>query len=256
MVSAPAKRQAVRSVVAAGWCSVRRACLYLGLHRSSCRYRPREAQEKTKKLVGRIVLLSRRYPRYGYRRIRALLAREGWKAGRKFVQRVRRLEGLGVSRKKPKRRRCGKSTAPPTKASRPNEIWSWDFVHDRTENGVALKMLTLIDEYSRQCLRIEVARKLKSKDVLDAVAEVIARRGAPAYLRSDNGPEFIAQEVQEWLAELGGEHDVYRPRQPVAERTRRELPQPASRRVPRPGDLPERDRSACGDRGVEVLRKR
>ena len=202
-MSAPAKRQAVRSVVAAGWCSVRRACLYLGLHRSSCRYRPREAQEKTRKLVRRIVQLSRRYPRYGYRRIRALLAREGWKAGRKFVQRVRRLEGLGVSRKKPKRRRCGKSTAPPTKVSRPNEVWSWDFVHDRTENGVPLKMLTLIDEYSRQCLRIEVARKLKSKDVLDAVAEVIARRGAPAYLRSDNGPEFIAREVQEWLAELG-----------------------------------------------------
>ncbi|MDG2124390.1 MAG: DDE-type integrase/transposase/recombinase [Verrucomicrobiales bacterium] len=130
------------------------------------------------------MLLSRRSPRYGYRRIRALLAGEGWKA------------------------------------SRPNEVWSWDFVHDRTENGVALTMLTLIDEYSWQCLSIEVARKLKSKDVLDAVAEVIARRGAPAYLPSDNGPEFIAREVQEWLAELGGEHDVYRPRQPVAERPR------------------------------------
>lgn len=82
-------------------------------------------------------------------------------------------------------------------------MWSWDFVHDRTENGAPLKMLTLIDEYSRQRLRIEVARKLRSGDVLDALAEVMAQQGSPEYIRSDNGSEFIAREVQEWFGELG-----------------------------------------------------
>lgn len=190
-------------VVEKGVCSVRRACRYLGLYRSSCQYRPREASEKSKKLVRRIVWLSRRYPRYGYRRIRALLAREGWKASRKFVQRIRRLEGLGVSGKGPRRRWQGTSTALPVRAKKLNEVWSWDFVHDRTENGAPLKMLTLIDEYSWQCLWIEVARKLRSGNVLDALAEVMAQRGAPEYIRSDNGSEFIAREVQEWFSELG-----------------------------------------------------
>ena len=84
-----------------------------------------------------------------------------------------------------------------------NEVWSWDFVHDRTDNGASLKMLTLIDEYSRQCLKIHVDRALKSKDVLDALAEAMAERGVPSHIRSDNGPEFIARDVQVWLREMG-----------------------------------------------------
>jgi transposase InsO family protein len=143
--------------------------------------------------------LSRKYPRYGYRRIRALLLREGWKAGRKFVQRIRRLEGLGIKGHGPRRRRRGRSTALPTRATKINEVWSWDFVHDRTDNGASLKMLTLIDEYSRQCLKIRVGRKL----VLDALAEAMAERGVPAHIRSDNGPEFIARDVRGWLREMG-----------------------------------------------------
>ena len=202
MVSASSKREAVRRVVRQGMCSERRACRYLGLGRSSCQYRAKEAQEVTKKLVERIVWLSRKYPRYGYRRIRALLLREGWKAGRKFVQRIRRLEGLGIKGRGPRRRRRGHSTALPTRASRLNEVWSWDFVHGRTDNGAGLKMLTLIDEYSRQCLKIHVGRKLKSRDVLDALAEAMAERGVPSHIRSDNGPEFIAREVQDWLGEM------------------------------------------------------
>ena len=133
---------------------MRRACRYLGLHRSSCQHRPQEAQEKAARLVSSILRVSRKYPRYGYRRIRALLVREGWKVSRKLVQKVRRLEGLGVKGKAPRQRRQGMSTAHPTTATRLNEVWSWDFVHDRTDNGEALKMLTLIGEYSRQCLRI------------------------------------------------------------------------------------------------------
>ena len=181
MVSASAKREAVRRVVEDGVCSERRACRYLGLRRSSCQYRPQEAPEATRKLV----------------------EREGWKAGRNFVQRVRRLEGLGIKGRGPRRRRRGNSTGLPTQATRLNEVWSWDFVRDRTDNGASLKMLTLIDEYSRQCLKIHVDRALKSKDVLDALAEAMAERGVPGHLRSDNGPEFIAKDVQDWLAEMG-----------------------------------------------------
>lgn len=184
-------------------CSERRACRYLGLGRSSCQYRTQEAPQAAKKLVNRIVWLSRKYPRYGYRRIRALLYREGWKAGRKFVQRIRRMEGLGIKGRGPRRRRRGHSTALPSRATRLNEVWSWDFVHDRTDNGAGLKMLTLIDEYSRQCLKIQVERALRSKDVLDALAETMAERGVPSYIRSDNGSEFIAREVQDWLREMG-----------------------------------------------------
>ncbi|NNF07897.1 MAG: IS3 family transposase [Candidatus Eisenbacteria bacterium] len=203
MVSASAKRQAVRRVVEEGVCSERRACRYLGLRRSSCQYRSQEAPEATKKLVKRILWLSRKYPRYGYRRIRGLLLREGWKAGRKFVQRIRRLEGLGIKGRGPRRRRRGHSTATPTRATQLNEVWSWDFVHDRTDNGASLKMLTLIDEYSRQCLKITPARRLRSKDVLDALAEAMAERGVPTYIRSDNGSEFIAKDVQDWVREMG-----------------------------------------------------
>ena len=132
-----------------------------------------------------------------------MLMREGWKAGRKFVQRIRRQEGLGVKGRGPRRRRRGHSTALPTRATRLNEVWSWDFVHDRTDNGSSLKMLTLMDEYSRQCLKIRVSRKLKAKDVLDALAEAMAGRGVPAHIRSDNGSEFIARDVKDWLREMG-----------------------------------------------------
>ena len=170
-------------------CSLRKECRYLDLHRSSHQYRARGVSEKAIKLVCRIVWLSRKYPRYGYRRIRALLDREGWRASRKFVQRIRRLEGLEVKGKAPRRRRRGTSTAAPTQASGTDEVWSWDFVHDRTENGAPLKMLTMIDECTRQCLKIEVGRKLRGGDVLDALSEVMAQRGVPNYIRSDNGSE-------------------------------------------------------------------
>ena len=132
-----------------------------------------------------------------------MLQRQGWKASRKLVQRIRRMEGLGVRGKPLRQRRQGTSTAVPTQAKGLNEVWSWDFVHDRPDNGSSLKMLPLIDEYSRECLKIEVARKLRSSEVLNALAEVMAGRRVPKYLRSDNGPECIAVEVQQWLGEVG-----------------------------------------------------
>ena len=202
MVSASAKKRLVISTVEAGLCSARRACRYLSLSRSSWHYRERGGASK-KKLIGRITTLSRKYPRYGYRRIRALLMREGWKVGRKLVQQVRRLEGIGIKGKKPRRRRGGTSTALPTTATEVNEVWSWDFVHTRTENGVSLKRLTLIDEYTRQCLAIRPQRSLKSGDILNALSEVMSVRGVPQHIRSDNGSEFIAREVQDWFGEIG-----------------------------------------------------
>ena len=128
------------------------------------------------------------------------------------------MEGLGVRGKAPRQRRYGTSTAVPTQATGLNEVWSWDFVHDRTDNGSSLKMLTLIDEYSRECLKIQVARKLRSSEVLNALAEVMDGRRVPKYLRSDNGPEFIAVEVQQWLGEVGIGTIYIDTRQSMAER--------------------------------------
>ena len=152
-------------------------------------------------MAERIVTLSWEHPRYGYRRIRALLVKEGWTTSRKFVQAERGAEGLQVKRPKKRRPRQGVSTGLPTKAKGRNHGWSWDFVHDRTDNGGPLKMMTLIDEYTRKCLDIRVARQLTSADVLSVLSEAIEEEGAPSYIRSDNGSEFIALQVQQWLSD-------------------------------------------------------
>ena len=194
------KRRAVREVTETGLCNTRRACRYLKLSESSYYYRKKELAPYQVKLRKRIIHLSWEFPRYGYRRICALLDRESWTVSRKLVQRVRREEGLKVSRKPPKRRRQGQSTGVPTTATRPNHVWSWDFVHDRTDDGGNLRLMTLIDEYTRRCLTIRVARGLKSEDVLDVLYEAIGKHGAPEYIRSDNGSEFIAKIVRKSLA--------------------------------------------------------
>ena len=131
--------------------------------------------------------MSWEHPRYGYRRIRALLVKEGWTTSRKFVQAVRGVEGLQVKRTKKRSPRQGVSTGLPTKAKERNHVWSWDFVHDRTDNGGPLKMMTLIYEYTRICLSHRVDRQLTSTDVLSVLSEAIEEEGAPSYIRSDNG---------------------------------------------------------------------
>ena len=201
MVSPKQKKRVVKDAAERGLCSLRRACSYLSLSWSTYSYRPKQASKKAQRLAERIVTLSWEHPRYGYRRIRALLVKEGWATSRKFVQAVRRSEGLQVKPPK-KRRHCqGVSTGPPTKATGRNHVWSWDFVHDRTDNGGPLKMMTLIDEYTRKCLSIRVARQLTSTDVLSVLSEAIEEEGAPSYIRSDNGSEFIAHQVQQWLSD-------------------------------------------------------
>jgi transposase InsO family protein len=132
-----------------------------------------------------------------------MLRREGWTVSKKQVQRLRRLVGLKVKLPRQRRRRQGVSTGWVERATHRHQVWSWDFIHDRTDNGGTLKMLTLIDEYTRQCLAIRPARKLTSEDVLEVVKEAVREHGAPDHLRSDNGSEFIAHVVQDWFREHG-----------------------------------------------------
>ena len=204
MVSPRHKRQAVAQVVSRGLCSQRAACRYLGLGRSSGRYRAQEPTEATKRLHDHIERLSRKYPRLGSRKLTKMLQAEGWKVGRKLIRRIRRERGLRVKRWLPKPRRRGHSTGKiPTRAERLNHVWSWDFVADRTDNGGRLRILSLIDEYSRECLSLHVARRLTAYDLIEVMERLAAERGLPEHIRSDNGSEFIARVLRQWLAQRG-----------------------------------------------------
>ena len=148
-----------------------------------------------------IKAMSWKHPRYGYRRITVMLQREGWHVGTDMVQRYRRSQGLQVKERQRKMRRLGLSTAERQRATHPRHVWSWDFIQDRTEHGGAFKMLTIIDEYSRQCLKIWPSWSIRACDVIKQLEEAIKQYGEPEHLRSDNGPEFIAYAVQDWLKE-------------------------------------------------------
>ncbi len=201
MVSPSQKKAAVAHVVPQRLCSVRRACRYLGLPRSTYRYVPKPIPDRRDQLHQRIVALSWAYPRYGYRRIRRVLAREGWTVSRKQVPRIRRREALKVRPKPKKIPRRGVSTGLPTQAMHRHQVWTWDFIFDRTDNGGTLKMMTLLDEYTRQCLAIQVERQITAAQVLAVLEKAMIQYGVPGYIRSDNGPEFIAAQVQQWLSE-------------------------------------------------------
>lgn len=201
MVSPAQKRRAVQGVVGAGLCSQRRACRYLGLHRSTGRYQAKEPTEWLLRLQREIERLSRKHARQGYRKLTRTLREQGWNVGKKLVQRIRRESGLRVKRGRKKVRRRGRSTGIiPTRALGLNQVWSWDFIADRTDNGGKLRILSVLDEFSRECLALKVARKLTAQDLIEVMERLVAERGAPAHLRSDNGSEFIARILQEWLA--------------------------------------------------------
>jgi transposase InsO family protein len=200
MVSPSTKRRAVKRVIETGMGTTAEACRALGLARSSY-YRNGTASQASRQRQGRIVQLSQEHPRYGYRRVTALLRREGHEVNAKRVQRVRRQEGLQVSRKQRKLRRLGVSTAERQRATRANHVWSWDFVEDQTENGTRFRVLTLLDEYTRECLAVHGDWSIRAVDVITVVEAAMARYGVPANLRSDNGPEFIAYAIQDWLRE-------------------------------------------------------
>ena len=199
MVSPAQKKQAVAYVVDQRLCSERRACRYLGVHRSTYRCPVKSPLPQQVQLHQRIVSLSWQYPRYGYRRIRAILEREGWSVSRKQVQRIRRKEGLKVHPKPQRIPRQGVSTGLPTQATHRNHVWTWDFIFDRTDKGSTLKMLTMLDEYTRQCLAIRVERQIRSGQVLVTLWQAMMQYGIPEHIRSDNGTEFIAGKIQRWL---------------------------------------------------------
>lgn len=149
--------------------------------------------------------LARQHPRYGYRRITALLRQAGWRVNRKRVHRLWREQGLKVPQKQSKRRRLGGSQqgSQRQRAERINQVWSYDFIMDQTEDGRRLKLLPVVDEYSRECLEIEVSRSLTAAGVVQVLSRLFVERGEPEYIRSDNGPEFIAEAVKQWLRESG-----------------------------------------------------
>jgi len=180
--------------------SERRACGVLDQPRSSQRYQPRP-REGEAELVKRLLELVKKHPRYGYRLVWALLRAEGFKVNRKRVYRLWRRQGLKVPVKRHKKRRLGTSENGIVhhRATHPDQVWAWDFVHDRTEDGRPLKFLSIVDEYTRECLALEVRRSFKSADVIDVLRELFLIRGTPEHIRSDNGPEFIARAIIAWL---------------------------------------------------------
>jgi transposase InsO family protein len=202
MVSPLTRRRAVREAVEAGMCGTAPACRALGLARSSF-YRACPAPAEKQMMCERVLELSRQHPRYGYRRITALLHRAGEKVNAKRVQRIRRPQGLQVRKRQHRMRRMGLSTAGRRKADATNKVWSWDFVEDQTENGTRFRILTLIDEHTRECLALHAAWSIRAVDVVGVVEAAMARYGTPQHLRSDNGPEFIAYAIRDWLAGRG-----------------------------------------------------
>jgi len=183
--------------------SQRRACRVVGQARSSHRKKPKVAPDE-EALVDRMTELACTYGRYGYRRITALLREEGWGVNHKRIERLWRREGLKVPQKQPKRKRLwlNDGSCVRLRPEHRDHVWSYDFVVDRTHNGRAFRMLTIMDEYTRECLAIKVARKLNSMDVLDCLSNLFILRGTPGYIRSDNGSEFTSQVVRAWLARL------------------------------------------------------
>jgi putative transposase len=184
--------------------SERRACRVLGQARAVHRYTP-EVRDDEVPLTGRIVELAAVYGRYGTPRVTAMLRQEGWAVNHKRVERVWRGEGLKVPQKQPKRGRLwlNDGSCVRLRPERKDHVWAYDFVSGRTHDGVPFRMLTLVDEYTRECLAIDVARKLTSDDVLERLAWLMATRGVPEHIRSDNGPEFTATVVREWLGKVG-----------------------------------------------------
>lgn len=183
--------------------SERRACRVLGQARSTQR-RTRVVPSDEPRLIREMVELATQYGRYGYRRVTELLHRKGWKVNHKRIERLWRQEGLKVPQKQPKRRRLwfNDGSCVRLRPQYENHVWSYDFVHCRTHDGRAFRMLNLIDEHTRECLAIDVERKLNSENILERLSDLFVRRGVPDHIRSDNGPEFTAKRVRKWLKQV------------------------------------------------------
>jgi len=200
VVSCAARREVVEFIKSRNL-SERRGCVLTGSNRKSHRCRQRRRPER--KLPGRIRQLAMKHPRFGYRRIWACLKREGIKINVKKVYRLWKLESLGLPKKRPSKRRAKPIVGILPKAEKANQVWTYDFVFDQTLSGKSLKMLTLIDEYTRECLAVEVGVSITSEKVRTVLQKVCLEKGFPEMIRSDNGSEFIGGAVNRWLAEKG-----------------------------------------------------
>lgn len=198
MVSVKAKKHIVRVFTEQGKAGTSSICRALDLNRSSF-YKTRKRSLLSIELEKLTLAKSEDHPRYGYRRITALLRRDGHEVNPKRVQALRRKHGIQVRKKQRRTRRVHENETKRLRATRPNEVWSWDFVHDQTASGGTFRMLSILDEHTRQCHNLEPRHSYRASDVLKALERLIARHGAPTYIRSDNGPEFIAYAIGDWL---------------------------------------------------------
>jgi putative transposase len=199
-VSVPARRRQVAYGRERGL-SARRACTLFSVARSALRYQGRKAA-KDAAAVGRMRELSAQYPRYGYRRIRIFLGRDGHRMSVGRAYRLWRAAGLQVPRKR-SRKRVAAARPRPQAPCGPNQVWSYDFVFDRCANGQQLKCLTVTDEFTKEGLAIDVDGRIRSPRVIDVLSQLVSARGAPAFLRSDNGPEFVSKALLSWIVAQG-----------------------------------------------------
>jgi putative transposase len=211
MVSSQARRDQVALAMERGH-SQRQACELIELPRSMLKYRPVRA-ERDAPAIAAMRRIAAMYPRSGYRRIRIFLRREGHPMGRHRAHRLWRGAGLQLPRRRP-RRRVASSRPRPLPAMGPNQLWAYDFVHDACANGQKLKCLTVIDEFTRECLAIDVAGSIRSARVIDVLTRLISERGAPMFLRSDNGPEFVSHAILRWLTDAKIETALIDPGKP------------------------------------------
>ena len=207
-----------------------------------------------KALTEEIVELASQFGRYGYRRITALLRHRGWQVNHKRVERIWRREGLKVPVKQPKRGRLwlNDGSCVRLRPAWKDHVWAYDFVHLRLHDGTGVRLLTVIDEYSRECLAIRAARSIRSADVIEVLAELMVTRGVPDHMRADNGPEFTARAVREWLGAGGSQDALHRAWVAVGERLHREFQREVEGRTAGQGGLLYVAGGACADRAVQA----
>ena len=215
MVSPAHKKMVIETVVATGRCNVARACRLFGLPRSSV-YQRGKVQPEKMALEGLVAATSREFPAIGYRKVTAILRdRHAAVINPKRVARLRRRDGLLASRRGTKRRRIEPRESVRRSATRRDEVWSYDFIQDALADGRPVRILSVIDEYSRECLMLRSARSFPARRVIDCLEELLMTTGRkPEWLHSDNGPEFVAEKVQQWLATAGVGTDYITPGSP------------------------------------------
>lgn len=211
MVSATARRKQVAYVRGRG-ISLRRACALLSVARSTIGYESKLARRDAP-VVDAMRELAGQYPRFGYRRIKVFLSRQGHTMSADRAYRLWAKAGLQVPRKRP-RRRVASGRPRPLPATGSNHVWAYDFVFDGCANGQQIECLTVIDEFTRECLALDVAGSIRSGRVIEVLSKLVSVRGAPAYIRSDNGPEFVSKAILKWLTDSGIETAFIDPGKP------------------------------------------